>query len=503
MVWNRQRLLEMIERRLRGCRFIAVSNREPYLHRFRGDEVECFRPASGLTAALDPVMKACGGTWVAHGSGNADRISADAGGKLAVPPEDPRYTLRRVWLSKDQEDGYYYGLANEGLWPLCHIVFAPPRFDAENWACYRRVNETFAQAVVQEAGQESAVVFIHDYHFGLLPRMLRQGAGNLLIAHFWHIPWPNRETFRAFPWGEEMLDGLLGNDLLGFHLRYHCQNFLDTVDRSIEARVNPERFEVSRRGKKTLVLPFPISIDFETHSAAARAAPVVEEMERWRRQLGLQGRVVGIGVDRIDYTKGIPDRLRAIDLFLERNENYRGRLVFVQVGVPSRTRIPRYQRLSDEIQSLVEEINWKWSNDSWIPLVFLKEHVETRRLMALHRLADFCMVTSLHDGMNLVAKEFVASRVDDEGVLILSRFTGAARELVEALLVNPFSLEEMVEAIGRALAMPPEERRWRMNKMRETVAVHNIYRWAGKIISRLLSIGFPERRRVSRAGSGL
>lgn len=491
-MWTKKALYNLIQTKLHDYQFIVVANREPYIHRYTGDQVECVQPASGLAAALDPIMRACGGTWVAHGSGDADRKMVDGCDHVRVPPDEPQYTLRRVWLTKAQEDGYYYGLANEGLWPLCHVVFTRPVFNPQHWQTYREVNQIFAEAVLQEAGDLPTFVFIQDYHFALLPRLLKEKNSNLIVAQFWHIPWPNRETFRAFPWKEELLEGLLGNDLLGFHLRYHCQNFLDTMDRAIEAKVDLERFEVTRGGKVTTVRPFPISIDFERHVATAQSPAVEREMERWRQQLGGRDQCLGLGIDRIDYTKGIPERLRAVDGFLERNPDYQKRLVFVQIGVPSRVHIREYKWLDDEIDSVVEAINWKWSTDSWRPIILLKQHCTPVQMMALHRLANFCIVSSLHDGMNLVAKEFVGSRFDEDGVLILSHFTGAAREMTDALLINPFSIEEGAEAIRQALEMPEEERRKRMQKMRTAVAENNIYRWAGKAISALLKFDFPE-----------
>jgi trehalose 6-phosphate synthase len=495
-MWTKDALQDLTQSKLRDHQLLLVANREPYLHRYVGGRIECVPPASGMVSALEPILRACGGVWIGHGSGNADRRTTDARGHVRVPPEDPSYTLRRVWLTKEQEDGYYYGLANEGLWPLCHMVFTRPVFNPHYWAAYRQVNELFARAVWQEADDEPAFVFIQDYHFGLLPRILKENnQANLIVAHFWHIPWPNPEVFQAFPWKEELLDGLLGNDLLGFHLRYHCQNFLNTVDRTLEAKVDYERFEITRGGKVTVVRPFPISIDFEEHEATARSPAVEREMDRWRQQLGLADEAVGIGIDRIDYTKGIPERLRALDRFLEMYPAYRERLVFVQIGVPSRTHVRQYKLLEDEVDRLVEEINWKWSTDSWRPIVYLKQQHSPTQMMALHRLADFCMVSSLDDGMNLVAKEFVASRFDEDGVLILSRFTGAARELTSAILVNPFAVDEVAEAIHQALAMPEEERRKRMQKMRTGVAENNIYRWAGKFLSTLLKFEFPESPR--------
>jgi trehalose 6-phosphate synthase len=491
-MWTKEALHDLIETRLRDYQFLVVANREPYIHRRVGKRIECIFPASGMATALDPIMRACGGTWIGHGSGDADRLMVDAQDHVCVPPDDPCYTLRRVWLTKEQEEGYYYGLSNEALWPLCHIAFTQPTFNPEDWAAYRQVNELFAEAVLQEAGDRPTFVFIQDYHFALLPRILKNANPNLIVAHFWHIPWPNRETFRTFPWKEEILDGLLGNDLLGFHIRYHCQNFLDTVDRALEAKVDQERSEITRGGKVTVIRPFPISIDYDRHETTARSQKVDCFMDGWRVKLDLQDHIVGIGIDRIDYTKGIPNRLKALDRFLDKYPAYRKKLVFVQVGVPSRSHVPQYQALDEEIDRLVAEVNWRWSENSWRPIVYLKEHFSQPELMALHRLAHFCIVSSLHDGLNLVAKEYVSSRFDSDGVLILSQFTGAAREMTDALLVNPFAIEEMSEAIRKALEMPEGERRRRMKKLRESVDGNNIYRWAGKVMSALLKFDFPE-----------
>jgi trehalose-6-phosphate synthase len=490
-MWTKGTLHRLIKNQLQNARFIVVSNREPYVHRHNNGRIEWVRPASGLTTALDPIMRAAGGIWVAQGSGDADAETTDARGHVPVPPYDPSYTLRRVWLPKEIDDHYYYGLANSGLWPLCHIAYHRPVFQLRDWECYRTANQIFADAILEEANGEQAFVFIQDYHFGLLPRMLKQRNPNLIVAQFWHIPWPNRETFRAFPWKEELLDGMLGNDLLGFHLRYHCANFLDTVDRSIEAMVDHEHLELTRGGKVTMVRPFPISIDFDRHTTLAQGSDAAREMEKWRERIGAMPEFLGIGIDRIDYTKGIPERLRAIDLFLEQNPAYRGRFQFLQIGVPSRVNIPDYQALNDEVTSLVESLNTKWGRNGWRPILLFRGDYTQISLIGLHRLADFCMVSSLHDGMNLVAKEYVASCVDDDGVLVLSSFTGAARELGDAVLVNPFAIDEMADSILRALTMPPEERRRRMQRLRAATAENNIYRWAGKILSTLLKFEFP------------
>jgi trehalose 6-phosphate synthase len=485
-MWTQQRLMELIESKLKGYRLILVSNREPYIHRFVGGQIQCERPASGLAIALDPIMRTCGGVWIAHGSGDADRDVVNAENCVRVPPDDPSFTLRRIWLSKELETRYYYGLANQGLWPLCHIVFTRPTFNPEDWEAYREVNQVFADTVLEETKDSPALVFIQDFHFALLPRMLREKNPNLIIAQFWHIPWPNPEVFRGFPWKEELIEGMLGNDLLGFHLRLHCQNFLDTVDCTLEAKADRERFEITRNGKNTMVRPFPISIDFEEHAAEAETAETGRHMERWRHELGLRDEFVGIGIDRIDYIKGIPERFRALDRLLTTYPDYRERLVFVQIGVPSRSRIREYKALEDEIEALSEEINWKWSVGSWRPIIFMKQNFAQSRIIALHCLSDFCVVSSLHDGMNLVAKEYVASRWDEDGVLILSHFAGASRELTDAILVNPFNEKELAEAMRTALLMPLGERKKRMQRMRAAVLENNIYRWTGKIISTLL-----------------
>jgi trehalose 6-phosphate synthase len=493
-MWDKASLHDLITTKMTDYQFIVVANREPYLHRFvnGGDTIECIKPASGMAAALDPVMKASGGVWIGHGSGDADRATVDKYDHVRVPPEDPAYTLRRVWLTKEQEEGYYHGLANEGLWPLCHVTFTRPVFEPSHWEMYKEVNALFADAVLQEAGDKPTFVFIQDYHFALLPRYLKDRNPNLIIAQFWHIPWPNRETFRVFPWKEELLDGMLGNDLLGFHLRYHCQNFLETVDRTIEARIEHEEAEIVRNGKSTLVRPFPISIDFERHAAMALSTPVEQEIKRWRRQMRQRGDFVGIGLERIDYTKGIPERLRALDRLFDRYPAYRERLTFLQVGVPTRGHVPQYRMVDEEIDRLVEQINWRWGTERWRPVVYYKRHFSPIEMMALHRLADFCIVSSLHDGMNLVAKEFVASRNDNDGVLLLSQFAGSALELTDALLFNPFAVDELCEAIRTALEMEPAERKRRMIRMRAALQDNNVYRWAGKILSALLKVDVSE-----------
>jgi len=492
MTWTREALRELIEQRMTGLRLIVVSNRAPYVHQHLDAGIQCVQPASGMAVALDPVLRACGGVWVAQGSGDADRETSNRFGRLEVPPEAPQYTLRRIFLPPDVEAGFYNGLANGGLWPLCHITFNRPRFEPADWDCYRLVNEIFADAVVEEAGGEPALVFVQDYHFALLPSLLKERNPNLVVGHFWHAPWPNPEIFRVFPWQRDLIAGLMGNDLLGFHLRRHCVNFLDTVDQTVEALVDHVSMEIRRGDRTTLVRPFPISIDFEEHAAAAASHRAALEARCWRDRLGDPAGLIGIGIDRVDYTKGILERLKAIDSLLELYPEYRGVLTFVQIGVPSREAVPEYRHLASEIEELVERINAQWSLGSRNPIAYFHTQFSQIELMGLHQLADFCMVSSLHDGMNLVAKEFVASRNDEDGVLALSQFAGAAAELTDALTFNPYDLDQTRETIRAAVEMARDERRRRMQKLRETVLGANVYRWAGKILSTLSRLDFAE-----------
>lgn len=482
MAWTKARLEAVAQTRLGGAKLIVVANREPYIHRYRDGEIEWIRPAGGLTAALDPVMQACGGVWVAHGSGDADAEVVDERGRVGVPPDDPNYLLCRIWLSREDEEGYYYGFSNSTLWPLCHQVYCRPTFDPAHWETYRNVNQTFAEAVLEEAQGGPALVFVQDYHFALLPRLLKTARPDLVVAQFWHIPWPNPETFLVCPWAKELLDGMLGNDLLGFHTQYHCNNFLDTVDRALECRIDWEKFAVARGGHETTVRPFPISVDPD------RAQEYLDSgWERkaatFRKRHRLADRALLVGVDRVDYTKGIPERLRAVDRLLSSRPELKGTFHFLQIGAPSRTHLPAYRDLTDEVQNLAEEINWRHGSDRWRPVVFLNEHQEQADVTLLYRMAAGCVVSSLHDGMNLVAKEFVAARDDDRGVLVLSQFTGAAKELTDAVLVNPFDVNELAAGLHTALTMPTEEQERRMRRMRAKVADNNIYRWAGMLLS--------------------
>src|SRR5499427_564826 len=477
--WTADRLAVHVRGRLEDGRLFVVSNREPYIHARKGKTIEVKQPASGLVTALEPVLRACGGTWVAHGSGEADIEAVDNHDRLRVPPDDPHYTLRRVWLTKEQEEGYYYGFANEGLWPLCHIAHTRPLFRAADWEHYREVNQLFADALLEEIkGTAKPVILVQDYHFALLPSLIKKSRPDARVAIFWHIPWPNPEAFGICPWQRELLDGLLGADLLGFHIQSHCNNFLQTVDRFLESRVDWEHFSIRRRDHVSVVRPFPISVDMkEEASPAGTDSSAYLERSALLKNLGVEAMFLGIGVDRVDYTKGILERFQAIDRFFERHSSYREEFTFVQIGAPSRTHIPRYHDLLNEVDSAAEQINWKYQTGKWKPIVFLKRQHSHEEIVPYYRAADLCLVTSLHDGMNLVAKEFVAQRSDERGVLILSRFTGAARELRDALLINPYDIDQTADAIRLALEMDPEEKQARTQRLRRVVRENNIYRW--------------------------
>ncbi len=482
--WTPERLRVSMQNMMHGSRLFAVSNREPYEHVYRGNAIAWSVPPSGLVTALEPVLRACNGTWIAQGTGDADGEAADEHGRLRVPPDHPQYTLRRVWLGKEEEEGFYFGFANEGLWPLCHIAHTRPAFRAADWEQYRVVNQKFADVLLEEMQSEKEpLVLVQDYHFALLPRLIKERRPDARIAIFWHIPWPNPEAFGICPWQSQLLDGMLGADLIGFHIQAHCNNFLETVDHALESRVDWERFAVSRHEHVTSVRPFPISVAFSDNGASLSSEPAGS-----LRELGEQALYLGLGVDRVDYTKGIPERFRAIERLFDLHPSYRGKLVFVQIGAPSRTRIKRYQDLTAEVEGEADRINRRFRAGAWKPIIFLNEHHTHEELQQYYREADFCLVTSLHDGMNLVAKEYIAARRDEQGVLILSRFTGASHELADALVVNPYDTDELAEAIHTALTMPAGEKRARMRRMRAVVEEHNVYRWAGNLIAELAAI---------------
>jgi trehalose 6-phosphate synthase len=480
--WTPARLKSALLQHLEGERIVVLANRAPYLHEKTDAGITVQHPASGLVTALEPVMRACSGVWVAHGSGSGDRETVDVHDRVAVPPGEGSYLLRRVWLSEGEENGYYYGLANEGLWPLCHLAHTRPIFRERDWRHYARVNRKFADAVCEEVDRDDPIILVQDYHFALAPRMIRERLPRATILTFWHIPWPNAERMGTCPWRDELISGLLGSSIIGFHTQQHCNNFIDSVDAFVECRIDREITAVVQGARRTLVRPYPISIEWPVRWLSS-VTTAQECRASVRAELGLApDALLGVGIDRLDYTKGVEERLQAVDELLARYPHLRGRFTFAQLAAPSRTKIDRYRELSERVEALAQDINRRWMNGTYRPIVLLRVHHEPPTVFRYYRAADLCYVSSLHDGMNLVAKEFVAARDDERGVLVLSQFTGAARELTEALIVNPYDLGGASDALAAALHMKPEEQAERMRSMRRMVGDFNVYRWAGRML---------------------
>ena len=475
---------------LHDCKFILVSNREPYEHVRRADgAIEVKQPAGGLVTALDPTMRRTHGTWVAWGSGSADRETSDEAGRLQVPPNENEYSMRRVWLDDADVNGYYHGFANRALWPLCHMLIQHFEFRTEFWERYRAVNLRFAHAVADEAERCSgrAMAWIQDYHFGLAAEFLRAMRPSLFIHQFWHIPFPPPDILRLLPSGthEALLRGLLGNDLMEFQIDRYAQNFLDCVEQFVpDASVNRAADHVIFRDRETQVGAFPISIDVERFEQMAAAEAAVARADTLRARYARGDRQLGVCVDRIDYTKGIPERVRALDTLWTEIPTLRERFTFIFVCTPSRSDLRAYNQLEQEVAQAVLDVNRKFGTPDWTPIVLINENVDSDLLASVYRAADLCIVSSLQDGMNLVAKEFVACQLDERGVLLLSRFTGSAEEIEGAVLINPFNVDGFVAAIRTALEMPIDERKRRMRKMRKQLRDSSIFDWLDSILAR-------------------
>ncbi|MEX2583420.1 MAG: trehalose-6-phosphate synthase [Gemmatimonadota bacterium] len=475
-------------------RFLVVSNREPYEHRWSDEvgEIQVRVPTGGLTSALDPLLQALGGTWVAWGSGEADASVVDDGDSIRVPPDDPRYTLRRIWLTHHDIHRYYLGFSNQFLWPLCHLRPDLTRIRARYWERYRRVNRLFADAVLDEVRGEPAAVWFQDYHLALAPEYVRARRPDLTLAHFWHIPWPPVDIFRLAPHGERLLNGLMANDLVGFQLSGFADNFLRCAQTLTDAKVDWSERSVTRGGHTCRVGAFPISIDVESFRSAASSPDAEVQMKRIRERYAPRGGTIGIGVDRLDYSKGIPEKFKALEFLWERYPEFRERMTFVQVAVPSRSDIEAYDELTQKVDRQAWEINERFGTETWRPIHLIKQSLPSDRLAVLYRLADFCIVSSLQDGMNLVAKEYVASQVDRQGILLLSRFTGAAEEMSDATLVNPYDPEQMALEIRDALGTPAEERAVLMAGLQDSLLT--IFDW--------MELVFTEWGEVTRERTG-
>jgi len=476
---KKKELLDLIKTKLKDYKIFVISNREPYIHKYIDDTIEVIRPASGLVTALDPVLRTAGGVWIAHGGGDADRDVVDKHDRVKVPPDNPSYHLRRIWLSKKQEDGYYYGFSNSTLWPLSHVVYVRPSFNADNWQEYLKVNEKFARALVDEVGRTKALIWIQDYHFAACAQFIKEKNPDLITGQFWHIPWPTPEVFKICPWKKEILKGLLANDLLGFHTNTHCANFLNTVDRNLESKIDRGASTIEIQGHTTNVRPYPISIDFTGLIEKASTAAVTQKEKEIKKKIRRPFDFMAMGLDRLDYTKGIVERLRAIDRFLEKYPEYKNRFIYVGIGAPTRTHIKKYRDVIDEIENIADEINWKHRTDGWQPIIYRHEHIPFEEILAYYKQANLCIVSSLHDGMNLVAKEYITTQsLTKKGMLILSQFTGASEELSDAIQVNPYDTEEFADAIKLGLEMRTDERKTRMERMAEQVKENDIFKWA-------------------------
>lgn len=482
--WTPDALKHLVREQLQSPEMIVVSNREPYVHHRAADgSVSVSYPASGMVTAIEPVIRACEGLWIAHGSGAGDRETVDAKDRIKVPPHAPEYTLQRIWLSEVEENGYYYGFSNEGLWSLCHLAHVRPIFRDADWIQYQAVNEKFADAIAKASRTDNPVILIQDFHLALLPHLIRQRLPGATIALFWHIPWPSAEAFGICPQRRAILEAMISADIVGFHTRYHCQNFLATVDRYAETNIDHEQMRIRASRQTCQVAPYPISIEWppvwmeKIASVSDCRTNVVNRLRLGRKAF------IGVGVERWDFTKGVMERFEAIEYLLERTPELVGKLVFIQIAAPTRSRLPAYMRLQEETRAAADRLNGRFGQDDWKPLVLLDRHHEPREVFEYLRAADFCLVNSLHDGMNLVAKEFVAARDDEKGVLILSTFAGASRELVEALIVNPYDIPATANAIEQAWKMSTVEQRERMRLMRLTVKENNVYRWAGHLLS--------------------
>lgn len=488
--WTAERLRQFIADSAKDRDFVIVSNREPYIHTKVNGTIRSYQPASGMVTAIEPIIRASGGTWIAHGSGDADRLVVDRRNSIQVPPEDPKYVLKRVWLTEEEEKRFYYGFCNEGLWPLCHTAHTRPTFRKEDWEAYKTVNGQFAEAVLSEIkGKRRPIILIQDFHFALLPRLIKRSRPDAIIGLFWHIPWVSAESFSVCPWKKELVDGMLGADLLGFHTQLHCNNFIETVSRELESLIDYEQFSVARHGHTSFIKPFPISIAF---SNGYEFTPPDQETLKKRQALlksaGVKGKYIGIGVDRLDYTKGILERMKAVEIFLSEHPEYQEQFTFVQIAAPSRTKVPRYKQFADEVEKEVDRINDMFKTRNWKPIILLERHHTHEEIFEWYRIAQCCLVTSLHDGMNLVAKEYVAARDDNKGVLILSQFTGASKQLKDALIVNPYNGEQTAEAIYTAITMSRSEQTKRMKKLRESVRNNNVYRWSAEFLRTLIQL---------------
>ncbi len=455
-------------------RLIVVSNRGPYNLQETKQGIKREKSIGGLVSSILPMMEKFGGVWIAAG---------EPAGRYTIAPAHPRFELYHLHLTPEQIRGYYHGLSNSALWPLCHYFLGQAVYDREQWEIYRQVNQHFAQAALQEA-RDDDLIWVQDYHLALVPQFLRQARPAARIAHFWHIPFPPQEVFRTLPWRRLLLEGLLSSDVIGFHIPEYAENFLETAQELLGAQV--EDGALLYNGWRTQVLARPIGIDYETIDRIARS-PTTERRVGQLRALW-SGQNIILGVERLDYTKGILERLRALELLLEHRPDLHGRVALIQIVTPSREKVGAYRRNKREIDETVGRINGRFSDGIWVPIHYLYRSYSLSQLIAYYRVADIALVTPLRDGLNLVAKEYVAARVQADGLLVLSEFAGAARQLSGALIVNPYNIEAMAETLAQGLAMSKEEQCARMQAMQARIKEQDVSWWANEFLERMKQI---------------
>jgi len=451
---------------------IVVSNREPYApQRGEDDELRWVPSIGGLTAALDPALRHAGGTWIAWGEAQPEITEVD------LPQGAPRYRLKRVRLSEAEVRDYYHGFSNRALWPMSHYFIERTKYQASQWQAYVEVNRRFAQAAV-ESYQEGDLIWVHDYQLALVPRLIREALPDARIGFFWHIPWPSSEVFRTLPWDHELLGGILGADLIGMHTPEYVRHFQSACRRVLGAETEGET--VRWQGRESRVVARPIGIEVDEYEALVATPEVEEAADRIRRNLQTQ---ILLGVDRLDYTKGIPERLEAFGAFLDRHPEARGRVTLLQIAVPSREQVESYRQLRTRVEGLVGRINGRHTRDGWSPIQYIYRGMARGELVAHYRAADVMLVTPLRDGLNLVAKEFLACSRD--GVLVLSRFAGAADELPEAVQVNPYNPEGLAAALTQSLEMPLDEKKARLQRLRERLHGSDLRMWADGFVAEI------------------
>lgn len=449
-------------------------------------------PAGGVGLSFDPIAKAAGATYIARGKGEDDKKAVDRHDKLVVRDADGAYTLKRLFLSEAEMADYYYGFSNQTLWPLCHVAFERPQFRADWYEGYRRVNERFAKAIRDEikglpvGRKKKAIVWVNDFQLSLVPKLLGNPK-NTIVSMFWHIPWPTWEAFRILPFKEDILESLLSCDFLAFHRGYHVRNFLDTVAREFEARIDEETNTVYFGDHAVVVRNLPMGIDTDVVKSLIQKKPddglFVTISKKILAPLLPKTKII-LGVDRLDYTKGLLLRLEALDHFFANYPKYRGKVSYVGIIAPSREAVPAYQQLKKDIHKLADTINARYGKNGWKPIDIIYKLFRREEIVQFYQQASVCLVTPRDDGMNLVSKEFVvaSSAEKNPGMLVLSTFAGSAIDLTEALIVNPYDFDGIANAIKKALEMDAKEKAERIARMVKTLDERNIYEWAKEFI---------------------